>query len=421
MVSRLVLLCAGLILLVELLPVGPGGPVVAAPAAQIVASDEVIVVLRDGVDPVAAARELGVEPTYIYRDVFSGFAGRLPAATVAAASRSSLVELISPDAPLEATRQVTPTGVRRIRAKDAWADPVPKVVNADVAILDTGIQRKQAPDDRASNRKARDLNVRNGKNCIGPGKSTKDGNGHGTHIAGTVGARDNRYGAVGVAPGVRLHAVKVLNAGGVGSVSSVVCGLDWVYRNRGVIDVVNMSLGDRGKASDCEEAFHRAVCRVVLDAGIAVVVSSGNQGENAANFIPANFPEAITVSAFADSDGKPGGEGARCGRERDDTYASFSNFGQDVDIAAPGVCIRSTRRRGGTVLSSGTSQAAPHVAGALALFYADSPNASVQDARDWLDDVASVPQDSQNGLIQEGQGRSDEPVLWLEGVSPYSP
>ena len=110
-------------------------------------------------------------------------------------------------------------------------------VDVDVAVLDTGIAAHP------------DLTIAGGVSCLGGGAA--DDNGHGTHIAGTIGALDNAIGVVGVAPGARLWAVKVLDAQGNGSWSSVICGLDWVYANRDTIDVVNLSLGGDGADSAC--------------------------------------------------------------------------------------------------------------------------------------------------------------------------
>lgn len=393
----------------------------AAPAAQLVDNDEVVIVLRDGVDPVKAAQQMGIKPTYIYRSVFSGFAGKLPAASVATANRSSLVDLISPNTPVEATRQPVPTGVRRIVAHDARPIPGKKAQKVGVAVLDSGIQAQQAPPKRKKrpNFRARDLNVQGGTSCIGKGSPLVDRNGHGTHVAGTIGARNNNYGTVGVAPGVALYAVRVLDNRGIGSMASVICGLDWVAKRPGRIDVVNLSLGGRGGASTCaSNALHRAICRVVNQKGISVVVAAGNDSEPAANFIPANFPEVVTVSAYADTNGVPNGGGPGCGGQVDDTYASFSNYGPEVDIAAPGVCIRSTSTRGGTRVMTGTSMAAPHVSGALALYYAQHPRTSQAQARDWLLNVAAVQPDDPGGLVDNDNPRWPSRVLWLQGIRP---
>lgn len=419
--ARLFGVACALVLVLETVLMGLPGPAAAAPAAQQLRDNgESIVVLRDGVDPVKAARQLGVTPTYIYRSVFSGFAGKLPAASVSTASQSSLVDIISPNTPVEAARQPMPTGVRRIVAQDARPRPPRKVINVGVAVLDSGIQARQAPPNRKRrpNFRARDLNVRGGTNCMGKGSPMVDQNGHGTHVAGTIGARNNNYGTVGVAPGVSLYAVKVLDNQGNGTVASVICGLDWVAKRPGRIDVVNLSLGGRGGPSTCaNNALHRAVCRVVNQRHISVVVAAGNNGQPASNFVPANFPEVITVSAFADTNGVPGGGGRNCAGQQDDTYASFSNYGPEIDIAAPGVCIRSTRTRGGTRVMTGTSMAAPHVSGALALYYAAHPSRHNPAARAWLLNEAAIPQTDPGGLVIPNPS-SNEPVLWLDGVRP---
>lgn len=415
--SRLIVLGCVLALVLEGLLLGLTSPASASPATQIIDSDEVIVVLKDGANPVKAARDLGVKPTFIYRHVFTGFAGKLPASAVSAANESSVVDIISPNVPVESTAQPIPTGVRRIVAQDAWPRPPKRALRVGVAILDSGVQERQAPPSKKNDVRALDLNMQGGTTCIGGGSPLVDRNGHGTHIAGTIGARNNSYGVVGVAPGVAMYSVKVLNDQGFGTAATIICGLDWVVQRPGQIDVVNMSLGGRGGPSTCaSNAFHRAVCRVV-GRGISVVVASGNNGQNADNFVPANFQEAITVSAFADTNGAPGGGGGSCAGLQDDTYATFSNYGPAVDIAAPGVCIRSTRRRGGTVLSTGTSMATPHVAGALALYYAAHPNAGVAAARQWLLTVAATPQTGPGGLVTPNPG-STEPVLWLDNIRP---
>lgn len=256
--------------------------------------------------------------------------------------------------------QVVPTGVSRV------GGPKTGTVNVDVAILDTGVANHP------------DLDVVGGVNCMGgdPG-NYGDGHGHGTHVAGTVAALDNTIGVVGVAPGARIWAVKVLSDRGSGSLSTVLCGIDWVAARAGTIEVANMSLGGSGSDGSCtDNGYREAVCNLV-GAGVTLVVAAGNSSADAANFAPATFPEAITVSALTDSDGAPGGLGpSSCRSTADDNFADYSNYGSDVDIIAPGSCILSTSNTGGYVEYSGTSMASPHVAGGAALVKAANPGYS---------------------------------------------
>ncbi len=260
-------------------------------------------------------------------------------------------------------------------------------VDADVAIVDTGIDASHP-----------DLNVAGGYNCSTTNPAAwGDGNGHGTHVAGTAGAIDNGTGVVGVAPGVRLWAVRILNSSGNGLVSWYVCGLDWITAQRDPADptlplfeAVNMSVAKTGKDDrNCGltngDLIHQAICRLVAS-GVTVVAAAGNNSFNAANLIPASYDEVITVSALADTDGIPGGlGGSSCyswgSYDKDDTFADFSNYGGDVDLIAPGKCIWSTLPGNRYGYISGTSMAAPHVTGAAALYKASRPLATPADVR----------------------------------------
>jgi hypothetical protein len=211
--------------------------------------------------------------------------------------------------------------------------------------------------------------------------------------------------------------VRVLNSYGGGSSASLICGLDWAARRNAVIDVVNMSIEGPGMDGECDNtALHLAICGVVIDAGITVVVAAGNQGQDAKGWIPAAYDEVIAVSSFADSDGKPGGDGPApsCAPgNADDRLATTSNFGVDVDIAAPGVCIRSLIPGGGTALKSGTSMASPHVAGAAALYLAVNPGATPAQVKGWLIGKSKA-QSSAEGIAGDPDG-NPEPVVWLGG------
>ena len=296
-----------------------------------------------------------------------------------------------------------PTGVRRIgrRGTDLLAG-LP-ATDADVALLDSGVNASA------------ELSVAGGTARVGDGIA--DLNGHGTHVAGIVAARNNRGGVVGVAPGARIWSVRVLGRDNTGWISDAICGLDWVYANRATIDVVNMSLGGPGSVGPAcsASAYRTAVCRVV-EAAIPIA-AAGNQGREMGEFTPAAFPEVVAVVALADSDGRAGGRGPKtCTGDTDDTLARFSNYGEGVDIAAPGACIRSLGRKSGSVVSmSGTSMVAPHVAGALALFKAGQPDADADDARAWLlSDDAS--QDATSGSGFTGRAQRQLPrVLFVEG------
>ncbi len=228
--------------------------------------------------------------------------------------------------------QVLPWGIDRVDAELVW--PVGNTANPiRVGIIDTGISNNH-PDLLA--------NVKGGVNTINPKKNWNDDNGHGSHVAGTVAALNNTIGVVGVGPAIDLYAIKVLGANGSGFLSDVIEGIQWAVANN--MQVVNMSLGT---GSDIQ-SFRDAVI-AAKNAGVVVVAAAGNSG-GAVSF-PAAYPEAIAVSATDSSD----------------TIASFSSRGPEVDLAAPGVSIYSTYKGTSYATLSGTSMAAPHVAGSAAL------------------------------------------------------
>ncbi len=192
-------------------------------------------------------------------------------------------------------------------------------------------------------------------------------------MAGTIGALDNGIGVVGVAPGARIYPVKVLSSSGSGYSSQIIAGIDWVTANANIFEVANMSLGGSGFSQAEYDAIQGAV-----NAGVAFAVAAGNDDADADGYSPGGFDNVLSVSALADFDGIPGGLGAStCRTDQDDTLADFSNWGPEIDIAAPGVCIYSTYpiEQGSYGTISGTSMASPHAAGALALLAsASNPN-----------------------------------------------
>jgi subtilisin len=189
--------------------------------------------------------------------------------------------------------------------------------------------------------------------------------------------------------------VKVLSAIGIGFTSEVICGIDYVAANASQIEVANMSLGGTGSddgtcGNTSGDAQHRAICAAV-GAGVTFVVAAGNDASDAAGFVPAAYDEVVTVSALADFNGQPGGGAAStCRADGDDTLADFSNFGADVDLIAPGVCIDSTYMLGGYDTLSGTSMASPHAAGGAALYLANNPGASPAQVKSALQAAGSL-------------------------------
>ncbi len=362
-----------------------------------------IVTLKEGVEPAGAAKALtvahGLALGHVYRHALRGFSARIPDARLQQLRADPRVENVVADhymhieakpAPSQPPQE-TPTGIRRIYGPGAATSGV------EVAVIDTGIYSHP------------DLYVKGGKNCS-TGKSYSDGNGHGTHVSGTIGAYHNTIGVVGVAPGVPLWAVRVLDNAGSGSWASVICGIDWVTA-KAISDpstriAANMSLGGSGPLGHCTDGgLHQAVCNSV-NAGVTYAVAAGNSfidasAPNSFGYVqvPAAYAEVITVSALADFDGQPGGLGRpTCRTDVDDTFANFSNYGDSVDIIAPGVCIKSTWNNGGYNTISGTSMATPHVTGAAALYLSANP--------------LVAPSDVKTGLTQSGN------YIWVATDDP---
>jgi subtilisin family serine protease len=325
-----------------------------------------------GVDAETDQREKreGFKAKHRYKSAVKGFSAKLNDRQVEKLRADADVASVTADRAVHA-RGEAPTGVARMGAFDGGTPNGPAGVG--VAVLDSGVDLDHP-----------DLVLGAGTNCVTPGAAPDDDNGHGTHVAGSIAARANGAGVLGVAPDSTITPVKVLDANGDGSWASIICGIDYVTANAATIKVANMSLGGLGTSADnaaCGSStttLHNAICRSTA-AGVRYVVAAGNDAwpfpHSTAPDVPASYDEVVTVTAMGDSDGFTGARGpvpsCRTG-EADDRYAAFSNWSDNATdtahtIAGPGVCITSTYPGGGYHVESGTSMASPHVAGALAL------------------------------------------------------
>ena len=274
-----------------------------------------------------------------------------------------------------AMAETIPWGVNRIDAERAWN--VTRGAGIRVAVIDTGIDHMH-----------HDLNPNFGGGVsFVPGESFTDVNGHGTHVAGTIGARHNGSGVVGVAPNCKLYAVKVLDRYGRGNYSWIINGIIWCVRNR--IDVINMSLGGPSPLQALKIA-----CDYAYRNNVVVVAAAGNDGPKKDSVIyPARYESVISVSAV-DNAGN---------------IAEFSSRGEEVDLCAPGVNILSTRPGNRYGLSRGTSMASPHVAGTAALAISSHRFARASNIRDILlhtaDDMGITGHDNEygHGLVDAEQ------------------
>jgi subtilisin family serine protease len=350
LLSRATLRCLPFLLVALLVP-----SVAAAARSDERIPGQYIVVYERSVDDVRGATQRresaqGFRAQRRYSRALKGFSARLSDRQVGRLRADAAVAAVVPDrvvraagdVPLRSGESTPPTGVRRIGA--ASATTAREASAATVAVLDSGIDLDHP-----------DLRVTGGTNCVTPGASPDDDQGHGTHVAGTIAAKNDGAGVVGVAPGTPLAAVKVLRADGSGSTSSVVCGIDWALANG--IDVLNMSLGGMAapvrSCAQTNDPMHLAVCRAEAG-GVTIVASAGNAARyfDDANQpeAPAAYPQVLTVTAMSDSDGRAGAAGGAwpCNtNEADDRAAGYSNFalttaGAAHTMAAPGTCILST-------------------------------------------------------------------------------
>ncbi|MBA4159581.1 MAG: S8 family peptidase [Gemmatimonadetes bacterium] len=322
--------------------------------------DSYIVVLKEGANPRAIAAAAGANPRFVYEAALNAFAATLNAGQVNALARNPLVDYIEQDQVYTtAATQSNPTwGLDRIDQRNL---PLSRSYtyaytgsSVYAYIIDTGI--RTAHNDfggRAAN--VYDAFGGNGQDC----------NGHGTHVAGTVGSSTH-----GVAKSVRLRGLRVLNCSGSGSTSGIIAAIDWLRVNRVNPAVANMSLGG-GLSSSLNTAVNN-----LANSGVFVAVAAGNENQNACNVSPASASAAYTVAASTSSDAK----------------ASYSNYGSCVNIYAPGSSITSAWHTSNSATNtiSGTSMASPHVAGMAALVKARHGNISSSSVASYITNAATA-------------------------------
>ncbi len=295
------------------------------------------------------AQAFGGKIKHVYKHALQGFSVELTEAAAEALSKDPRVKFIEENGIVRAstTQSNPPWGLDRIDQRNlplnAQYNYTPTGAGVHAYIIDTGI--------RASHTQFGGRANGNGFTAINDGNGTNDCNGHGTHVAGTVGGS-----TYGVAKGVTLHAVRVLDCGGNGTDATVIQGVDWVAANRITPAVANMSLGG-GASTALDNAINN-----LINSGVTTVVAAGNENQNACNVSPARVPNALTIGSTTSTDAR----------------SSFSNWGTCVDIFAPGSSILSAWYTSNTATNtiSGTSMASPHAAGVAALYLQNNPSAS---------------------------------------------
>ena len=365
-----------------LAPSSTGGPAASAlassgPDANRASTDgRYIVVLnekRGAVAPQAAQVDLpavvakarsfrGAQVRAQYEAALVGFTADLSPAQAAELAADPRVAYVEPDGPVYAVGSGTQSnatwGIDRVddrSGRDGTYTWEADGTGVTAYIIDTGIRTSHTDFGGRASR---------GFDAFSDGQNSEDCNGHGTHVAGTVGGS-----TYGIAKNVDLVAVRVLNCSGSGSYSGVIAGIDWVVANASGPSVANMSLGG-GASSSVDAAVNNAVA-----SGVAMAVAAGNDNRDACNYSPARAANAMTVGSSTSSDAR----------------SSFSNYGSCVDLFAPGSSITSAWYTSNTATTtiSGTSMASPHVAGAAALYLDANPTASAEQVSAAVYDAAT--------------------------------
>jgi len=345
-----------------------------------------IVTVRSGADPRLVALAAAVTPTFVYTTAINGFAGQISDAQL------TLLQ-VHPDVVAIEQDQVATTTATQATDHGSWdtwgldridqrALPLSGTytynstgTGVDVYVFDTGIRYSHVV-----------FGGRAGFKFDAFGGDGSDCNGHGTHVAGTIGGA-----TLGTAVNVTLHSVRVLDCNGSGAVSGIIAAIDNVAASHGSRSIANMSLGLNGISSTFDTAVNN-----LINAGVFTAVAAGNSRQNACNFSPARVAAALTVAAS----------------DRTDNRANFSNHGSCVDLYGPGVDVWSSWYTGDNIIArvSGTSQATPHAAGVAALYEATTGVTSPSSVHSYLVSNAT------SGVIKKNRTGTPNLLLYTNNL-----